>query len=111
MAVKRLADLRSACDALGNMRVAIDVVEQLRVAGIPPGLGEGPMRQRILQKVLLDRVVLRHRYQGLPHVGMDLGAQRIEKREQSADDLGGKFLLLDLLLCSVEDQRQLRASG
>ncbi|MES0202022.1 hypothetical protein [Mesorhizobium australicum] len=69
------------------------------------------MRQRILQKVLLDRVVLRHRYQGLPHVGMDLGAQRIEKREQSADDLGGKFLLLDLLLCSVEDQRQLRASG
>nr|WP_245262960.1 hypothetical protein [Mesorhizobium australicum] len=56
-------------------------------------------------------MVLRHWYQGLPNVGMDLGAQRVEKRQQAADDLGGKFLLLDLLLCGVEDERQLRASG
>ncbi len=42
---------------------------------------------------------------------MHLGPQRAEHRQQAANDLGGKFLLLDLLLCGVEDERQFGPGG
>ncbi|SJM33898.1 hypothetical protein BQ8482_380081 [Mesorhizobium delmotii] len=111
MAIERLAGLRGVCHALGHVRIAIDVVEQLGVAGITSGLVMGPPRERILKKVLQDRVVLHYRYQCLPNVGMNLGTRRAEVRRQTTNDLGGVLSLLDLLVCRVENERKLYASS
>lgn len=47
----------------------------------------------------------------MPNVGMNLGTQRVEIRQQATDDLGGILALFDLLVCRVENERQFRTSG
>ena len=42
---------------------------------------------------------------------MNLGTQRVEVRQQATNDLGGVLPLFDLLVCRVENDRKLRASG
>src|SRR3954468_16592760 len=82
-------------------------IQQACIARIPPRFFDRPPRERVLDQIFRDTMLLSQRNEFLPDRGSNLPAELMESARQTMDDGGGRFVPREGLMSKIQYQGEL----